>query len=568
MARKGKIMAHTEKLLSLVDQFPQAFGSVEPLMSSTSEVEVEPSIREEQPLDTGGEHRSDLEASSAPVKDPVASSNEVPQATQSTPPEGPVSPVTAVEKASPGVQEQATPADPPPVRTPLQIVSSKSQAPAAQEQQTVRQRPKVVPLQRQKSRRPSTHLLSLMQEFPQAFAQDPMTAAVVTPVAETSVEVEAPSSQAAIEPQQAAIEPQLATVSTPDHQNSPASTDRQVFDAEESAAQIAAETPVDAEPAGFATPHLDKPTSMDVPTVEEPSSAELLADQSSDAEADEAANAEADESFDAEADEAANAEAAMLDPLPIPSPSAQAEDAVESALLSDAADDQTNTVDSAATAHDRPEQEPETPQPLSQSYDRALQRHIPTFTWGEVQVYFTYGDSSLRSMWITVGKSGTEVQSLCEAIARLINLLLSRQVPIPEICRQIRGIRGADSEGLGPNRILGLADLIGKALQEAPETLAAAEGESAQDVGVAIAPLPEATDISTSPSIGTSSGDVDDATTLTEPPVQAGSQASTWTIPEQGNLTAMLCPECGAELQHMNGCSGGACHVCGYSSCS
>lgn len=69
-------------------------------------------------------------------------------------------------------------------------------------------------------------------------------------------------------------------------------------------------------------------------------------------------------------------------------------------------------------------------------YAQALRRQISTMTWGQVELYLTYGDEGLQSIWVTVGKSGTEVQSLCEAIARLINLLLANQVPIPDIARQ------------------------------------------------------------------------------------------------------------------------------------
>ncbi|WP_146242389.1 TSCPD domain-containing protein [Acaryochloris thomasi] len=214
-------------------------------------------------------------------------------------------------------------------------------------------------------------------------------------------------------------------------------------------------------------------------------------------------------------------------------------------------------------------------------YDQALQRHISTFTWGEVQIFLTYSPQELRSIWVTVGKSGTEVQSLCEAISRLINLLLEKQTPIPEICRQIRGIRGADSEGLGPNRILGLADLIGKALHEAPARLSPA---SAADANEASTLTPdhsgdithESASINSSPAQSepvtatnaSPSGNGTPTVPLSLPAVEVLQTAATWSIPEVGNLTAMLCPECSAELHHMNGCSGGACPVCGYSSCS
>jgi hypothetical protein len=176
-------------------------------------------------------------------------------------------------------------------------------------------------------------------------------------------------------------------------------------------------------------------------------------------------------------------------------------------------------------------------------YHQALHRTIATMAWGKIEVDLRYGPHGLSSLAFTVGKSGTEVQSLCEAIARLVNLLLSKGVSVSEICRQIRGIRGGDSEGLGPHRFLGLADLIGKVLQEAPAQLQAfAEGVSPV-VEAVIAVEPVAV-------------------------VAAVQESHAWVALAEESLSASLCPDCGAELHQVNGCSGGACVVCGYSSCS
>ena len=199
----------------------------------------------------------------------------------------------------------------------------------------------------------------------------------------------------------------------------------------------------------------------------------------------------------------------------------------------------------------------ESPSALPAGSTQALHRQLATMGWGQIDVYLSYGDDRLQSMWIVVGKSGTEVQSLCEAIARLINLLLAQQVPIPAITRQIRGIRGADSEGLGPHRFLGLADLMGKVLQEAPASWGITpqtEAGLAGEMGAAIV----ASEVEAKAS----------ASMLSDSESIVRSHDLTWaSLPEDGQAAA-LCPECGAELQVMNGCSGGACNVCGYSSCS
>jgi hypothetical protein len=197
---------------------------------------------------------------------------------------------------------------------------------------------------------------------------------------------------------------------------------------------------------------------------------------------------------------------------------------------------------------------------LPAGYTHALHRQISTFAWGQIDCELIYGSTGLERLWITVGKSGTEVQSLCEAIARLVNLLLASGTPIPTLVKELRGIRGGDAEGFGPHRVLGLADLIGKVLQEAPEVgvvqpqpvvseVAMTEGRS-----LTIAPI-----ISSKP---------------TDPPLAAkavtlvNSDPAWANLPTDSRHSASLCPECGSELHQMNGCSGGACNVCGYSSCS
>lgn len=176
---------------------------------------------------------------------------------------------------------------------------------------------------------------------------------------------------------------------------------------------------------------------------------------------------------------------------------------------------------------------------IPKGYELTLHQQISTFGWGTVDVFLRYGAQGLAFIWVTVGKSGTEVQSFCEAIARLTNRLLALGTPVPEVVRDLRGIRGGDSEGLGPHRFLGLVDLIGKALQDAPQNLNGIPCPS-PSTAVAVQTLKQA-----------------------EP-----SQTAHWIDLSDSSAIASICPECGAELQQVNGCSGGACVVCGYSSCS
>ena len=201
---------------------------------------------------------------------------------------------------------------------------------------------------------------------------------------------------------------------------------------------------------------------------------------------------------------------------------------------------------------------------LPAGYELSLNRTVSTFTWGSIEAHLGYSAAGLRSLWLVAGKSGTEIQSLCEAICRLTNLLLGYQVPVVEIVKQLRGIRGADSEGLGPHKVLGLADLIGKVLQEAPVTLTvgAAVPVAAVEAVAEQVVVPEPAKVEAMPSFSESQNG--------NSVVKSGSELLLPSLLDlsENNHRMGLCAECGSELQAMNGCSGGACMVCGFSSCS
>jgi hypothetical protein len=128
----------------------------------------------------------------------------------------------------------------------------------------------------------------------------------------------------------------------------------------------------------------------------------------------------------------------------------------------------------------------------------------------------------------------------------------------------LRGIRGADSEGLGPHRVLGLADLIGKVLQEAPATLAVgvAAPVAAVQAMAEVAIVQEPAKVEAVMPLGDSQNGNSVA--------KSGSELLSPSLLDlsENNHRMGLCAECGSELQAMNGCSGGACLVCGFSSCS
>jgi ribonucleoside-diphosphate reductase alpha chain len=74
-------------------------------------------------------------------------------------------------------------------------------------------------------------------------------------------------------------------------------------------------------------------------------------------------------------------------------------------------------------------------------------------------------------VFIEIGKAGSDLKAMSEAIGRLISLIF-RLEPIPpkerarEIIEQLSGIGGARSVGFGKNKVLSLPDAVSKALAE------------------------------------------------------------------------------------------------------
>lgn len=75
-------------------------------------------------------------------------------------------------------------------------------------------------------------------------------------------------------------------------------------------------------------------------------------------------------------------------------------------------------------------------------------------------------------VFVDLGKAGSDIKAMAEAVGRLMSLVLRIRSPlapierIEEIVNQLKGIGGASSLGFGPHRILSLPDAIGKVLEE------------------------------------------------------------------------------------------------------
>ncbi len=107
-------------------------------------------------------------------------------------------------------------------------------------------------------------------------------------------------------------------------------------------------------------------------------------------------------------------------------------------------------------------------------------------------------------VFVTIGKAGSEVAAMAEALGRLIstNLRFGNHMPARErareIVEQLQGIGGGRSVGFGPNRVRSLPDAVARALsmhygfftvQDASETLAGASAPAQLTLDAQEAPV-------------------------------------------------------------------------------
>jgi ribonucleoside-diphosphate reductase alpha chain len=151
-------------------------------------------------------------------------------------------------------------------------------------------------------------------------------------------------------------------------------------------------------------------------------------------------------------------------------------------------------------------------------------------------------------VFINTAKAGSETAAISEAIGRLISYILRMTSPtkqtdrLREIVRQLAGIGGGRSLGLGPNRVRSLPDGIGQALDMyLHDKQISLEGKDG---------APPVTEEKTN---GNGSYHT------IEEEAEAG-------IPFQPMKIGDLCPECGeAAVVSEEGCR--KCYACGYSEC-
>lgn len=96
---------------------------------------------------------------------------------------------------------------------------------------------------------------------------------------------------------------------------------------------------------------------------------------------------------------------------------------------------------------------------------------------GTVRVTINARDGRPFEVFVLLGRAGSETQSFCEALGRMLSAFLRVESPVPPAERlalaadQLTGIGGANQMGFGPQRVLSVVDAIGQILRAYPKAM-------------------------------------------------------------------------------------------------
>ncbi|HEX9056577.1 MAG TPA: ribonucleotide reductase N-terminal alpha domain-containing protein [Ktedonobacterales bacterium] len=179
---------------------------------------------------------------------------------------------------------------------------------------------------------------------------------------------------------------------------------------------------------------------------------------------------------------------------------------------------------------------------------------------GKVNVTLNNDEDGLIEVFVNVGKAGSDVSALAEALGRLISIHLQIDSPltqtarVAEVAHQLHGIGGSSSIGFGMDRVRSLPDAVARALEQhlsAPATTAAPT--AAEDA-------PEAAPVSEQNGHYAAAANGHGPTTSAR---AGGTIPGTFAL---FTVTGNLCPQCGCNtLVYEEGCK--KCHSCGHSEC-
>jgi ribonucleoside-diphosphate reductase alpha chain len=144
-------------------------------------------------------------------------------------------------------------------------------------------------------------------------------------------------------------------------------------------------------------------------------------------------------------------------------------------------------------------------------------------------------------VFLEIGKAGSDIKAMAEAMGRLMSLILRMASPVSplervrEIVKQITGIGGARSYGFGKRRVLSLPDAVGQALAENYLNISHGNEDDGQGAEMGVGEM-------------------------------AAAAASAHKVSAVGAGSVDLCPNCGdSAFVRVEGCQ--TCYACGYSEC-
>ncbi|GER86403.1 intein-containing adenosylcobalamin-dependent ribonucleoside-diphosphate reductase [Dictyobacter vulcani] len=164
---------------------------------------------------------------------------------------------------------------------------------------------------------------------------------------------------------------------------------------------------------------------------------------------------------------------------------------------------------------------------------------------GKINITINSDDQGPFEVFVNVGKAGSDIAALSEALGRLISINLQLLSPLSqtdraqEITNQLRGIGGSRSVGFGAQQVRSLPDAVARAIELHLDTLQEAV-----------------------PAVTVESHD-DSPVAAIEAPAQEQNQHVNFS---QLKVTGNLCPECGCNtMVYEEGCR--KCYSCGHSEC-
>jgi ribonucleoside-diphosphate reductase alpha chain len=166
---------------------------------------------------------------------------------------------------------------------------------------------------------------------------------------------------------------------------------------------------------------------------------------------------------------------------------------------------------------------------------------------GKINITINSDEHGPLEVFVNVGKAGSDIAALAEALGRLISLNLRILSPLSqnerakEIAEQLRGIGGSRSVGFGMQQVRSLPDAVARALEIHMEALDAEEATT-----------------STHLANGKAHGNSNDHEAHISPTAPLSLSHL--------SVTGNLCPKCGCNtMVHEEGCR--KCYSCGHSEC-